>query len=87
MWLVLGKKHLIRDGKLRQELNDIAISKCRGITEKFAQCAKESGYMVIFKCRQHNKDMNACLHQYTNPEQFKIYCDKREKDVLAEATA
>lgn len=72
--------------KLRQELNDIALTKCRDITAQFAECAKASGYMVAFKCREHNKAMNACLHQYTNEEQFAIYRAKREQEV-AEASA
>ncbi|TMW56918.1 hypothetical protein Poli38472_002843 [Pythium oligandrum] len=69
--------------KLRQELNDIAIAKCRDTTEKFAVCARESGLMVIFRCREQNKAMNDCLHQYTNDEQFRVYKEKREKEIAA----
>ncbi|DAZ95528.1 TPA: hypothetical protein N0F65_005220 [Lagenidium giganteum] len=68
--------------RLRQELNDIAIAKCRDVTEKFAQCAKDEGLMVVFRCRELNADMNNCLREYTNNEQFQIYREKREKEML-----
>lgn len=67
---------------MRQELNDIAIKKCADVTAKFGQCARENGLMVVIKCRDHNKAMNDCLHQYTNPEQFELYRLKREQDML-----
>ncbi|TYZ62439.1 hypothetical protein PybrP1_008681 [[Pythium] brassicae (nom. inval.)] len=68
--------------KLRQELNDIAIAKCRDVTASFAACAQEQGLLVVFKCRALNKAMNDCLHQFTSDEQFQAYRDKRSKDVL-----
>ncbi|KAJ0407348.1 hypothetical protein P43SY_004776 [Pythium insidiosum] len=67
--------------RLRQELNDIAIAKCRHVTEQFASCAREQGLMVVFRCREQNKAMNDCLHQYTNPEQFAAYKEKREQEM------
>lgn len=70
--------------KLRQELSDIAIAKCRDVSEKFAECAKANGFKVVFKCRDHNKALNECLHQFTNDEQFEIYRKKREKEMLTE---
>ncbi|KAL4086654.1 hypothetical protein PRIC1_013716 [Phytophthora ramorum] len=70
--------------KLRQELSDIAIAKCRSVSEKFAECAKANGLMVVFKCRENNRELNACLHQYTNAEQFEIYRQRREKEMLEE---
>ncbi|ETI47379.1 hypothetical protein F441_08371 [Phytophthora nicotianae CJ01A1] len=73
--------------KLKQELSDIAIAKCRSVSEKFAECAKANGLMVAFKCRDHNKALNACLHQYTNDEQFEIYRKRREKEMLHEEKA
>ncbi|POM71809.1 Alpha-N-acetylglucosaminidase (NAGLU) [Phytophthora palmivora] len=73
--------------KLKQELSDIAISKCHSVAEKFAECAKANGLMVVFKCRDHNKALNACLHQYTNDEQFEIYRQKREKEIPHEEKA
>ena len=70
--------------KLKQELSDIAIAKCHSVAEKFAECAQANGLMVVFKCQDHNKALNACLHQYTNNEQFEIYRQKREKSMTGE---
>jgi hypothetical protein len=70
--------------KLRQELSDIAIANCRTVSEKFAECAKANGLMVVFRCRDHNKAFNACLHQYTNDESFEQYRQKREQELLVE---
>jgi len=37
-------------------------------TLAFAKCAKEQGWMVVFKCRDENRALNKCLEQYTNQE-------------------
>jgi hypothetical protein len=73
--------------KLRQELNDIALTKCRDITAQFAECARANGYLVAFRCREQNHAMNECLHQYTNEEQFAVYREKREKEIAAQVAA
>jgi hypothetical protein len=73
--------------KLRQELNDIALTKCRDITAQFAECARANGYLVAFRCREQNHAMNECLHQYTNEEQFTVYREKREKEIAAQVAA
>ncbi|TDH68279.1 hypothetical protein CCR75_004475 [Bremia lactucae] len=67
--------------KLKQQLSDIAIAKCRSVSEQFADCARANGFMIIFKCREQNKALNACLHQYTNDEQFELFRKRREKEM------
>ena len=37
-------------------------------TTAFAKCAKEQGWMVVFRCREENRKLNKCLEQYTNEE-------------------
>ncbi|KAE9323082.1 hypothetical protein PR003_g17063 [Phytophthora rubi] len=59
--------------KLKQQLSDIAISKCHSMSEQFAECAKVNAFMVVFNCRHHNKALNVRLHQFTNDEHFEIY--------------
>ncbi|CAK4702728.1 hypothetical protein LEN26_009033 [Aphanomyces euteiches] len=56
------------ENKLKQELNAIALQKCREYTSAFVECSKENGMMVVFKCREQNRVLNECLHQYTNKE-------------------
>ena len=51
-----------RDGRLsmeakyhlRQELNLKARTKCDDPIKAFAECANQSGLMVVFNCREHN---------------------------------
>ncbi|KAI9905800.1 hypothetical protein PsorP6_014331 [Peronosclerospora sorghi] len=65
--------------KLRQELSDIAIAKCRSVAQEFAACAKTHGLLVVLKCRDANRAYNACLHQYTNDDEFERYRHERER--------
>lgn len=84
---MLTPLRVVSQQKLRQELNDIALTKCRDVTAQFAECAKANGYMVAFRCRDKNHAMNECLHQYTNEEQFAIYRAKREKEIAEQLAA
>ncbi|OQR93864.1 hypothetical protein THRCLA_08325 [Thraustotheca clavata] len=59
--------------KLHQELNTIALKKCYDKTKAFVDCSHEHGLLVVFKCRQQNADLNACLHEYTNPEAYEKF--------------
>eukprot|EP00938_MAST-03A_sp_MAST-3A-sp1_P000166 g166.t1 len=45
-----------------------ALKKCDDKAAAFAKCAKEQGWMVVFKCRDENRALNKCLEQYTNKE-------------------
>jgi len=46
-----------------------------------------SGLMVVFRCREQNNQMNACLGQYTNDEAVETYKLKRERELAAAARA
>ncbi|CAI5725519.1 unnamed protein product [Hyaloperonospora brassicae] len=70
--------------KLKQELSDIAIAKCRSVAEQFAECSKANGLMMVFRCRDHNRALNACLKQYTNDEEFEKYRQQRERSMAEE---
>lgn len=67
----------------RKELSMIATKKCDKYLKAFAECAKANGLMVIFNCRQQNREMNACLAQFTNEEAFEQYKIKRSQELLA----
>ena len=34
----------------------------------YVDCATNSGFLVAFKCRQFNKDMNECVKNWTTKE-------------------
>ncbi|KDO24029.1 hypothetical protein SPRG_10817 [Saprolegnia parasitica CBS 223.65] len=67
--------------KLHQELNSIALEKCYAKTKAFVDCSHEHGLLVVWKCRQHNADLNACLHEYTNPEAFAAFKASRTEEI------
>ncbi|CAM9511062.1 unnamed protein product [Discosporangium mesarthrocarpum] len=71
---------------LRDELKDMALRKCDADISKFVKCSKDYGLLVVFACRQQSKEMNACLHKYTNEEEFQRYKLKRERE-LAQSSA
>lgn len=68
--------------EVRKELSMIATKKCDSFLKAFSECAKEQNLMVVFNCRKHNREMNECLHQYTNDEAFEAYKLKRSQELL-----
>ncbi len=60
----------------------MALDQCKPKIEEFVKCSKESGLLVVFKCRDHNKAMNECLNSYNTKEKFEEYKKKREAEVL-----
>mmetsp|Transcript_8098 Transcript_8098/g.14299 ORF Transcript_8098/g.14299 Transcript_8098/m.14299 type:complete len:102 (+) Transcript_8098:33-338(+) len=69
------------DYHLQNELNSIALHKCKDKVEAFASCAKENGILVVFKCSHLNRAMNDCLNSYTNKEALEVYRVEREQSV------
>ncbi|KAG5227151.1 Cytochrome oxidase biogenesis protein [Salix suchowensis] len=37
-----------------------------GYASKYAQCASGRTLSVVWQCRKQAKELNECLHQYTN---------------------
>ncbi|KAK7272897.1 hypothetical protein RIF29_13939 [Crotalaria pallida] len=51
---------------LRSKMKQKALKECDYYTSKYAECASGRTLSVVWKCRQQAKDLNACLHQFTN---------------------
>ena len=73
--------------KLREELHEIALAKCDSVIREFVDCSKEAGILVVFKCREQNKGMNACLTSFKNAEAFERYRNIRENELVSEGAA
>ncbi|GMI08486.1 hypothetical protein TrVE_jg6689 [Triparma verrucosa] len=69
------------DYALRKELNNIAKANCVDLSVKLGDCARKEGILVVFKCREENKGLNACLSQYTNDKAFEEYKIKRASEL------
>mmetsp|Transcript_4656 Transcript_4656/g.7067 ORF Transcript_4656/g.7067 Transcript_4656/m.7067 type:complete len:108 (-) Transcript_4656:165-488(-) len=83
-----GSKDSSRDGRLsfrkfgehqlRREFKDMAIDKCRDRINAFGKCAQEQGLMVVFKCRDFNKELNSCMAVHNSHEAFEEYKKNNE---------
>ncbi|XP_051127280.1 uncharacterized protein LOC127248794 [Andrographis paniculata] len=51
---------------LRSKMKQNALKECDHLTAKYAECAAGRTLSVVWKCRQQAKELNGCLHQYTN---------------------
>mmetsp|Transcript_4730 Transcript_4730/g.5453 ORF Transcript_4730/g.5453 Transcript_4730/m.5453 type:complete len:109 (-) Transcript_4730:205-531(-) len=69
--------------QLRREFKEIAIEKCRDQINAFGKCAQESGLMVVFKCRDFNKELNKCMAIHNSHEAFEEYKAKNEDLLIA----
>ena len=68
--------------QLRREFKDMAIEKCREHINGFGDCAQKEGLLVVFKCRQFNKDLNACMSIHNSHEAFDVYLKENEEALL-----
>eukprot|EP00249_Psilotum_nudum_P000673 c12765_g1_i1 orf=304-576(+) len=59
---------------LRSKMKARALKECDALVAKFADCAKGRTLSVAWRCRAESRELNECLHQYTNDgvlEEFK----------------
>ena len=67
--------------QLRREFKEDAIDKCSLQVKAFVECSKEEGLMVVFKCRDFQKEVNDCMAVYNSPEAFEKYKQKHSDDL------
>ncbi|KAG8373721.1 hypothetical protein BUALT_Bualt11G0054200 [Buddleja alternifolia] len=51
---------------LRSKMKQKALKECERYTSKYAECAVGRTISVVWKCRGQAKELNECLHQFTN---------------------
>ncbi|XP_077240006.1 cytochrome c oxidase biogenesis protein Cmc1-like protein [Tasmannia lanceolata] len=51
---------------LRSKMKQKALKECDRYTSKYAECAVGRTISVVWQCRKQAKELNDCLHQYTN---------------------
>ncbi|CAK9150706.1 unnamed protein product [Ilex paraguariensis] len=51
---------------LRSKMKEKALKACDQYTAKYAECAVGRTLSVVWQCRKQAKELNECLHQYTN---------------------
>ncbi|XP_062106315.1 uncharacterized protein LOC133817736 [Humulus lupulus] len=51
---------------LRSKMKQKALKECDDYALKYAECATGRTLSVVWQCRKQAKELNSCLHQYTN---------------------
>ncbi|KAF9663965.1 hypothetical protein SADUNF_Sadunf17G0106900 [Salix dunnii] len=51
---------------LRSKMKQKALKQCEEYASKYAQCASGRTLSVVWQCRKQAKELNECLHQFTN---------------------
>jgi hypothetical protein len=70
---------------MRQDFKQDAIEKCHEPIREFAECAQETGLLVVVKCRHKMKAVNECMAIYNSNEAFEKY-KKEHTDELERRT-
>ncbi|RLN19981.1 hypothetical protein C2845_PM02G31190 [Panicum miliaceum] len=51
---------------LRSKMKQKALKECDFYCSKYAECARGRTFSVVWQCRKQAKELNECLHQFTN---------------------
>ncbi|CAA6658922.1 unnamed protein product [Spirodela intermedia] len=51
---------------LRSKMKQKALKECSQYAQRYAECATGRTISVVWKCQKQAKELNECLHQYTN---------------------
>ncbi|KAL6645808.1 hypothetical protein ACP70R_013832 [Stipagrostis hirtigluma subsp. patula] len=71
---------------LRSKMKQKALKECDFYCSKYAECARGRTFSVVWQCRKQAKELNDCLHQFTNDavleEMKKAYMVEQESKVM-----
>ena len=67
--------------QLRNEFKEEAMDKCKLQIRAFAECGRDEGLMVVFRCRDFQKEVNDCMAIYNSPEAFEKYKQRHAADL------
>ncbi|XP_076006438.1 COX assembly mitochondrial protein homolog [Genypterus blacodes] len=64
-------RHVEKDVLIPKLMREKAKERCAERVEAFNHCCKESGFFMVFKCREQNSALKECLTQhYKDPDFF-----------------
>jgi hypothetical protein len=67
--------------QMRRELKEDAMEKCNIPIKAFAECGREEGLMVVFRCRDFSRAVNECLTIYNGEEAWQRYKHENAADL------
>ncbi|VEN50506.1 unnamed protein product [Callosobruchus maculatus] len=73
------------DVLIAKKMRDIAkTEKCVKEVQEFSDCCKDSGILMVLKCRKENDTLKKCLTHWYHDEEFKKRCTKEYLDERTE---
>lgn len=71
---------------LRRDMKEDAQETCKPFISKFAECARASGLMVVWTCRDNLKELNKCMELHNGEEAWQKYkaAHKEELELRAQ---
>mmetsp|Transcript_19323 Transcript_19323/g.53739 ORF Transcript_19323/g.53739 Transcript_19323/m.53739 type:complete len:120 (-) Transcript_19323:394-753(-) len=67
--------------QLRNEFKELAMEKCNLQIKAFAECGKEEGLMVIFRCQEFSKDVKECMAVHNSQAAWERYKQLHDADL------
>mmetsp|Transcript_14412 Transcript_14412/g.40957 ORF Transcript_14412/g.40957 Transcript_14412/m.40957 type:complete len:114 (-) Transcript_14412:70-411(-) len=67
--------------QLKREFKELAMEKCDLQIRAFADCGKEEGIMVVFRCREFSKAVNECMAVHNSAAAWERYKSLHEADL------
>ncbi|XP_076869330.1 COX assembly mitochondrial protein homolog [Brachyhypopomus gauderio] len=67
-------RHVELDVMIPKMMREKAKVLCAPQVEAFTHCCKESGFFMVFKCREENRELKDCLTKHYNDPAFFEEC-------------
>uniref|UniRef100_A0A087YJ18 COX assembly mitochondrial protein n=1 Tax=Poecilia formosa TaxID=48698 RepID=A0A087YJ18_POEFO len=70
-------RHVEKDVLIPKMMREKARERCAERVEAFNSCCKESGFFMVFKCREENAALKECLTQHYQDPAFFEECKRQ----------
>ncbi|MED6264071.1 COX assembly mitochondrial protein homolog [Girardinichthys multiradiatus] len=69
-------RHVEKDVLIPKLMREKAKERCVDRVEAFSSCCKESGFLMVFRCREENAALKECLTQHYQDPAFFEECKR-----------
>lgn len=74
MWREQHLRHVEKDVLIPKIMREKARERCSDQVQDFTKCCKDSGILMVVKCRKENSALKECLTAYYNDPTFYEEC-------------
>lgn len=71
----------VAEYQMRRELKEAALEQCDEPIKQFAECATDSGIMVVFSCQSTFQKINECMNLHNGEEAWQKYKAQHDTDI------